>query len=181
MIFKLKEWEKPQIAVIVYTFFLFIITPYLPNLIRFTSQYWSSTSVTHFVLMVEITIAVFLFGFSGWIFVFHRSKFFLFFIGISSIFIITFIIYQFLPNPYEFTHLPEYGVLGFLLIKAVSKSAKSPYLQSFLYAVLIGTVDELYQGILPNRSCTWYDITLNAMGSILGLLIFWGFQKTEKI
>jgi len=44
--------------------------------------------------------------------------------------------------------LPEYGVLGFLLRKAVGKNTKNSYLRSLLYAVLIGIVDELYQGIL---------------------------------
>ena len=168
------------ILVIVYTLFLFIVTPFLSDLIRFVSKYWSSASVAHFVLVVEIMISILLLSMSGWLFIFKRSKFIPFLISTSSILTITFIIYQFLPNPYEFTHLPEYCVLEFLLINAIGKNTKNPYLRSLLYTVLIGTVDELYQGILPNRSCTWYDIILNAMGGILGLLIFWGIQKTEK-
>jgi len=30
-----------------------------------------------------------------------------------------------------------------------------------------GFADELYQGLLPNRYFTWYDIGLNAMGGIV--------------
>ena len=166
-------------AVIFYTLFLFIITPFLPNIIQFASKYWPRASVAHFVLIIEIMIAFLLLIMSGWLFISYRSKFFPFLIGVSAIFIINFIIYQFLPNPYEYTHLPEYAILGFLLAKALIKNTKDPYLKSFLYATFIGIFDELYQGILPNRSFAWYDIILNAMGSVVGLLVFWGTQKNR--
>jgi len=42
---------------------------------------------------------------------------------------------------------------------------------------LIGTADEIYQYFLPNRYFTLYDIFLNILGGILGLLIFWGIKK----
>ncbi|MDL1971602.1 MAG: hypothetical protein LWW94_11710 [Candidatus Desulfofervidaceae bacterium] len=105
-------------------------------MIHFASKYWSSASVAHFVLVVEIMISTLLLGMSGWLFIFRRSKFTPFLIGTGFILMATFIIYQFLPNPYEFTHLPEYGVLGFLLINAVSRSEKSPYLRAFFIQCL---------------------------------------------
>jgi len=42
---------------------------------------------------------------------------------------------------------------------------------------VLGTIDELYQGILPLRYFTWYDILLNGLGGLLGLTIFWGANR----
>jgi glycopeptide antibiotics resistance protein len=42
---------------------------------------------------------------------------------------------------------------------------------------VLGTIDELYQGILPLRCFTWYDIFLNGIGGLLGLTIFWGIAR----
>ncbi len=163
--------------VIIYTLFIFIITPFLPKAIRFASTYWPGESVAYFVLGVEVIIAILLMILSGWLFIFHRPKFLRFLSGSGSILTAAFAIYQFLPNLYEFTHLPEYAVLGFLMIRTLRGKTERPYLYAFFYTTLIGSVDELYQGFLPSRSLIWYDVILNAMGGVLGLLIFWGFEK----
>ena len=124
------------------------------------------------------------------------KKAFLFLLSIGGVFFISFIIYQFIPNPYEFTHLPEYAVLSVLVIWALGKEkSKSPYVEKekrigtkmienpyFLSALItgtIGTTDEIYQHFLPTRHFTWYDICLNILGGILGLLIFWGIKKNK--
>ena len=48
------------------------------------------------------------------------------------------------------------------------------YFQSALITGVLGSIDELYQGVLPMRVFTWYDIFLNMLGGILGLTLFWG-------
>ena len=106
----------------------------------------------------------------------------------------SFILYQFLPNPYEFTHLPEYAVLSMLIIWALDKAKrkgaglvkekklklaiiKNSYFMSISIAGIVGTVDEIYQHFLPRRFFTIYDIFLNILGGILGVLIFWGIKR----
>ena len=119
----------------------------------------------------------------------HRGKkSALFLISIGSIFLLSFILYRFIPNPYEFTHLPEYAILSMLLVWALcnkkvmgantkkekrltSVIIKNPYFLSGIITGLIRTVDEIYQYFLPNRYFTLYDIFLNILGGTLGLLI----------
>jgi hypothetical protein len=113
---------------------------------------------------------------------------------VGSIFLLSFLIYQFIPNPYEFTHLPEYAALSMLIVWATgtekhriegtpekknikSTLIKNSYLFSGVVTGSIGTIDEIYQYFLPGRYFTWYDILLNILGGILGLLIFWGIKR----
>ena len=42
---------------------------------------------------------------------------------------------------------------------------------------MIGMGDEIYQHFLPGRFFTWYDVFLNFVGGILGLIVYWGLKK----
>jgi VanZ family protein len=114
---------------------------------------------------------------------FRRIKSLYFLLPYGGILLLSFVIYQFLPNPYEFTHLPEYAVLSALLINAMEKReqkssvAGNPYLLAASMSGLIGVVDEVYQYFLPKRYFTIYDIFLNILGGIIGLLVFWGIRR----
>jgi len=186
--------SKKWIIVGVYTIVLFAVTPYLFKLIQAASSRWSSSGVKYFVLGVEIAIALFIFILSIRFLIYRRKKALIFFSSVGSIFLLSFLIYQFIPNPYEFTHLPEYAALSMLIIWAVGKEKhriagtpekkkkkftfiKNSYLLSGAITSSIGTIDEIYQYFLPNRYFTWYDIFLNTLGGILGLLIFWSIKK----
>jgi glycopeptide antibiotics resistance protein len=46
-----------------------------------------------------------------------------------------------------------------------------------VFTTALGTVDELYQGLLVGRSFIWYDILLNGLGGVLGLMIIWGMSR----
>jgi len=183
--------------VCVYTIFLFVVTPYLPQLIQAATSQWSSSSVSRFVLGVEIAIALILLVFAVCFLTQKKKKAFLFLISIGCILVLSFIIYQFIPNPYEFTHLPEYAVLSILIVWALEKKKKDGtiarerkkykpkliknlYFQSGVITGIVGTIDEIYQHFLPNRHFTWYDILLNILGGILGLLIFWGIKRERS-
>jgi VanZ family protein len=90
--------------------------------------------------------------------------------------------FLFNPNPYELTHLPEYAILGILVIVAMKKGKEQGsenflYVRSAAITVIAGIADELYQGVLPSRYFTWYDIILNGLGGLLGLTIYWGMKK----
>ena len=174
-----RRWLPP----ILYTAGIIIVTPFLPDLIRGASSRWSSPGVSCFVLKVEIFLAAFVLAFSIFLFFFRKYKSFFPILSLSSIFLLSFLIYQYVPNPYEFTHLPEYAVLSVLLLKAVAgkkrKSflTRSPYLLSVSITGAIGLIDEVYQHFLPNRYFTVYDVFLNVLGGIIGLLICWGIKS----
>jgi len=61
--------------------------------------------------------------------------------------------------------------------KALPKISNRVYFRSAAITGAFGAIDELYQGVLPLRYFTWYDILLNVIGGILGLTIFWGIIR----
>ena len=182
------------IIVCIYTIGIFIVTPYLPQLIRSASSRWSSSGVSRFVLGVEIAIALLILILALEFLIHRRKKSALFLISVGGIFLLSFVIYQLIPNPYEFTHLPEYAILSILIIRAMDKEKvrsknaekeenaksaiiKNSYFLSAMATGIIGTGDEIYQYLIPNRFFTLYDIFLNILGGILGLLIYWRIRK----
>ena len=181
-------------VVFFYTVAIFVITPYLPQLISIASSRWASSSVSRFVLVVEIAIALLILVLAVGFLIQKKKKSALFLVSAGGIFLLSFLIYLFIPNPYEFTHLPEYAILSMLLVWALdnkkvmrtntkkekrltSVMIKNPYFLSGTITGLIGTGDEIYQYFLPNRYFTLYDIFLNILGGILGLLIFWRIKR----
>ncbi len=164
-----------------YTVSLFLITPYLPALIRAASSQWSSARVSQAALGLEIALALLILALTVRSLILRRKKSALFLISVSGIFLLSVFIYKtYIPNPYEFTHLPEYAILSFLLMRAITAGKRgnptlinNPYFLSGLITSIIGTADEVYQHFLPSRYFNWYDIALNILGGILGLLIFW--------
>jgi len=131
---------------------------------------------------VEIAIALLILILALEFLIHRRKKSALFLISVGGIFLLSFVIYQLIPNPYEFTHLPEYAVLSMLIVRALDKEKRSGFIKnsyflSGLSTGIIGIGDEIYQHFLPNRFFTWYDILLNILGGILGLLIFLGIKN----
>ncbi len=181
-------------VVFFYTVAIFVITPYLPQLISIASSRWASSSVSRFVLVIEIALALLISILAVRFLIQKKRKSALFLVSIGGIFLLSFILYRFIPNPYEFTHLPEYAILSILIVWTLDKEklkstdakkeknikltiSKNPYFLSAIITGIIGAVDEIYQYFLPNRYFTWYDILLNILGGILGLLIFWGIKR----
>jgi len=188
----LKTRHKKWIVVFFYITCIFLFTPYLPQLIRVASSRWSTSGVARFVLSFEIAIALLIFLLALKLLIIGKKKSILFIFSVGAIFLLSLILYKFLPNPYEFTHLPEYAVLSILIVWTLEKEEikdinkekflkslanKNPYFLSGVLTGIIGTVDEAYQYILPNRFFTLYDIFLNILGGIIGLLVFWGIKR----
>lgn len=185
----IKRW----IFVFLYIVGIFAVTPFLPKLIQIASSKWSSSGIKQFVLQFEIFLVLLVLAFGIGFFIFRRKKTaIILIVSIIALLLLSLLIYQFLPNPYEFTHFPEYAVLSILLIRALDvkrgsdiakkKSFKTIirgnlYIQSGFITSLVGTGDEIYQHFLPGRASTWYDLFLNSLGGILGLLIFWAIRK----
>jgi len=58
---------------------------------------------------------------------------------------------------------------------------KRVYFQSIAITAALGSIDELYQGVLSMRSFIWYDIFLNTLGGVLGLTLFWGLKRESEV
>ena len=88
----------------------------------------------------------------------------------------------------KFVHFVLYGVLSLLTVLAVVSSRRlavlhsAPFVYSFLYALVFGTVLEFGQYAVANdRSFELMDVVANAVGAGTGLLVFlylYGNPKT---
>jgi len=75
--------------------------------------------------------------------------------------------------PSERIHFLEYGVLGWLLMNALSHDYNSHalLLVAALMIVILGFVDEGIQWVLPNRFFELRDVGMNTAGGLLGILL----------
>lgn len=202
---KVFERCKKRITIVFYISCIAVATPYLPRFIKWASVRWTSARVANFVLMAEIAIALVILGVGIWIFTVKRKKALVFFMVSGGIIFTGAYLYKYIPNPYEFTHFPEYGILSVLIIRAMKEEklgaenkthigcknrekedkrnrAKlalrgNPYILSAIMTGIVGGGDEIYQHFLPGRFFTWYDVALNFVGGILGLIVYWGLKK----
>ena len=73
-------------------------------------------------------------------------------------------------RPEEAVHFLEYGLLGFLLFKALKHHIqdKGIYLIAFIAGALVGIFDEAFQWMIPRRVWDFRDLGLNALS--VGLL-----------
>lgn len=78
-------------------------------------------------------------------------------------------------NFFSLLHVPLYGFLTFLLLRAFGWDKKTNY--RFFYAVTaciavgIGILDELHQSGMPNRESSVTDVLLDAVGVSLALFL----------
>jgi hypothetical protein len=174
------------VAVYGYLLTVLIATPYLPLFIEWASSRWAAPLVSGFLLGVEISIGVLLIISAGFIFFLNVRKFPSFVLIVGGFISFASLFYLIIPNPYELTHLPEYAILGILTRYAIKGGDRAKrekanetyfYFRSALITGAIGTIDEVYQAILPLRYFAWYDIFLNWLGGLLGLTLLWGISK----
>lgn len=78
-------------------------------------------------------------------------------------------------NPEEAVHFLEYGLLGYLLFRALRHSIRdeSIYLAAFLIGALVGVFDEILQWAMPNRYWDFRDAGLNALAAGLVQVGIW--------
>ncbi len=77
----------------------------------------------------------------------------------------------------ELLHAAEYGVLAFLLARALKNSQKDQLKHNFrflavLFAVLYAASDELHQSVVPLRSASIVDFIFDGIGAVLGQMFF---------
>jgi hypothetical protein len=78
-------------------------------------------------------------------------------------------------NPGEKIHMAQYGLLGVLTYNALKidfdRNGSALYLVGAAICIVAGALDEVIQGILPNRHFTWHDVLINGLSGILALLV----------
>ena len=77
-----------------------------------------------------------------------------------------------LPMADKFAHLGEYGILGFLFARAAWPEAGTlrALRSGAILGLLLGSVDEMYQGHTAGREVSALDATADLTGALLGSL-----------
>jgi VanZ family protein len=85
--------------------------------------------------------------------------------------------------PAERVHFIEYGVLAFLVYRALALDLKSgwSYFWAFVLTSLIGWSDEGTQYLIPGRYYELRDVGLNVISAALGLLLVFTLYKDRRI
>jgi VanZ family protein len=68
-------------------------------------------------------------------------------------------------------HGLEYGILGYLLRRALAPGGGRSYAVAIGVAVTVGIVDEVYQSFVPGRTPSPYDWLADLAGAAVGALV----------
>jgi len=93
--------------------------------------------------------------------------------------VIAVLIIKLVDNPNKHIHIPEYVLMTWLLFFVLSKDHKGKgiFLLIFIYASLLGVVDELEQGIHPRRFYGVSDMIVNSTSALIGIFTILGLKK----
>jgi hypothetical protein len=93
--------------------------------------------------------------------------------------IIVILVMNFETNANKHIHIPEYILLSWILYRALALdySGSGILLLVFICAVMLGVVDEIMQGIHPQRTYGGTDMIIDAAGSLIGCLSLKGLKQ----
>ena len=93
---------------------------------------------------------------------------------------------QYLPWIDKVYHMGEYAPLGSLLLRALSQSrrrkpSQGMYVAAFLTALVIGLLDEYYQGFVPRRVSSLWDACADGAGAAIGQIFYGWFPASRRL
>ena len=93
--------------------------------------------------------------------------------------VIAFLIMKLVDNPNKHIHIPEYVLMAWLLFAILSRDYKGKglFILIFIYATLLGIVDELEQGINPARFYGLPDMMVNSASALIGVFTIMGLKN----
>ena len=96
--------------------------------------------------------------------------------------IIVYIILSLETNPNKHIHIPEYILLSWLLFETLSIDyrGKGVYILIFICTSMLGIVDEIQQGIYPERFYGLKDMVINSASVVIGVLTLMGLRKSPE-
>ena len=87
------------------------------------------------------------------------------------------------PNVQNFLHIPVYGglaALWFWVLRHWIAKSGYKYLLALILTLGFGLLDEWHQTFVPGRFGSMTDAGFNAIGAILGLLIYRSWTSVDK-
>ncbi len=78
-------------------------------------------------------------------------------------------------------HLTEYAVLAALLLRALRHQlVNRPALIAFILAAVLAALDEFHQSFVASRTGTPWDVAIDCVGTLLGLVIYSVLARNRK-
>jgi VanZ family protein len=158
------------VSVVVYT----LVLPWVILVFNTINRYFSSeitASVSHIIMII---LGVFYTVISV-----RKKKATqcLIILGIGALIVLS--IMKFETNPNKYIHIPEYVLMTWLLYQALAIDYKGSgiFLLIFTCAALLGIVDEILQGIHPQRTYGWKDMIIDTASGFIGVLMLMGHKK----
>ncbi|MCA9407776.1 MAG: VanZ family protein [Candidatus Omnitrophica bacterium] len=98
---------------------------------------------------------------------------------LSGVVILYIVGFWMVEHPEEKLHLIEYGLLAYLIFKALQMDVHrvKAYIGAFVLTSLCGWGDEIIQHYLPNRYYQVTDVQLNIFSGLLGLLLTYVMEE----
>jgi hypothetical protein len=83
------------------------------------------------------------------------------------------------PNPNKHIHIPEYVVMSWILFRVLSPeyTGKGIFLLIFICSSMLGMVDEIQQGLYPDRYYGLRDMCINSASTVIGVLALMGITQ----
>jgi VanZ family protein len=161
------------VSVVVYT----ITLPWVILVFNAINRYFSSeitANVSHFIM---ILLSVF---FTIACLKKNKAPDCLIILAVSAF--IVFFIMHFETNPNKYIHIPEYILMTWILYQALAIDYKGSgiFLLIFTCAAMLGIVDEILQGIHPQRTYGWKDMIIDTASGFIGVLMLVGLKKTSR-
>jgi len=77
-------------------------------------------------------------------------------------------------------HFIEYSLLGYFAVKSVRNPTWSWIPFIFIYGILFAGMDELWQGFIPGRCSSQFDMLTDVSGNLFGsVLTVWIIRKND--
>ncbi len=80
------------------------------------------------------------------------------------------------PSVDKLYHSMEYAILGYLVARALDKGFRlknlTMVISAILFTAIYGYGDEIHQTFVPGRFFSYWDITADTLGAIIGTLLY---------
>lgn len=167
----------PRLTAALWIGLIYVTVPFVRTVREAFVARWPAELIAYAVIAVVLGSTV------TAIFILRRSQShigsadLLWLVGVAAIIVLW--TYYLMGQPEEAVHFLEYGVLGVLLYQVFEKSVPDPtvYVAATLAGLLVGTVDEIIQWLVPGRFWDIRDIILNTGAVALVQIAIWRLFK----
>ncbi|MFP4082168.1 MAG: VanZ family protein [Candidatus Aminicenantes bacterium] len=148
---------------------ILLIVPFARTIQNFVSAHWGHSFFPIFVMVVVGAAFLTLLFFLFFRLKIRRLSNYLWLLLVAALYF--YFTLKLSQVPVEAVHFLEYGLLGFLLFRALKFNTKdiSIYFIAFLSGSLVGIFDEIFQWVVPVRYWDIRDVGLNSLSCALFL------------